>query len=75
MKKQNFIRVVNENIGIIKSLCKVYYINSEDQKDAFQDTIFQLWKSYNSFREESKISTWIYSVSLNTLLDKRRKEK
>ena len=30
--------------------------------------IFNLWKSYPSFRNESKISTWIYRVSLNTAI-------
>ncbi|CAN5535424.1 RNA polymerase sigma factor [soil metagenome] len=47
----------------------------EDQKDAFQDVILQLWKSFATFRGESEIGTWIYRVSLNTILAKVRKEK
>lgn len=47
----------------------------EDQKDAFQDIILQLWKSFETFRGESEISTWIYRVSVNTLLTKVKKEK
>ncbi|MEQ8573123.1 MAG: RNA polymerase sigma factor, partial [Fulvivirga sp.] len=31
--------------------------------------------SYKSFRGESKISTWVYKVSLNTLLNKARSDK
>ncbi len=61
--------------GIVKSLCRVYYMSREDQKDAFQDIILQLWKSFETFRGESALSTWIYRVSLNTLLTKVRKEK
>jgi RNA polymerase sigma-70 factor (ECF subfamily) len=75
LKKQNFIQIVNENRGTIRSLCKAYYVSSEDQKDAFQDIILQLWKSFETFRGESAISTWIYRVSLNTILTKVRKEK
>jgi RNA polymerase sigma-70 factor (ECF subfamily) len=75
LKKQNFIQIINENRGIIKSLCKVYFVGNEDQKDAFQDVVLQLWKSFDSFRGESQISTWIYSVSLNTILSKIRKDK
>lgn len=63
------------NQGIIKSLCKAYYPGLEDQKDAFQDIILQLWKSLDTFRGDSKISTWIYKVSLNTILGKVRKDK
>ena len=50
-------------------------MSAEDQKDVFQDIILQLWKSFETFRGESEISTWIYRVSLNTVLAKVRKEK
>lgn len=75
LQKRNFIRIIDSNQGIIKSLCRAYYMSPEDKKDAFQDIILQLWKSFETFRGESEISTWIYSVSLNTLLAKVRKEK
>jgi RNA polymerase sigma-70 factor (ECF subfamily) len=75
LKKQNFIQIVNKNRGTIRSLCKIYYGSNEDQKDVFQDIILQLWKSFNTFRGESEISTWIYRVSLNTVLTKIKKEK
>lgn len=75
VKKQNFIHMINENRGIIKSLCKIYFGSNEDQKDAFQDILLQLWKSFDSFRGESAISTWIYSVSFNTILTKIRQGK
>lgn len=75
LQKQNFVRIINCNQGIVKSLCKAYYASYEDQKDAFQDIILQLWKSFDTFRGESELSTWIYRVSLNTLLAKIRKER
>lgn len=53
----------------------MYYDCPEDQKDAFQDVVLQLWKSFDTFRGESEISTWIYRVSLNTLLTKIRKDR
>jgi RNA polymerase sigma-70 factor, ECF subfamily len=74
-KKYNFIHVIDSNRGIIRSLCKAYYHSHEDQKDVFQDIVLQLWKSFDTFREESNISTWIYRVSLNTILTKVRNEK
>lgn len=75
LQKRNFIRIIDSNQGIIKSLCKAYYKSHDDQKDAFQDIILQLWKSFATFRGESEIGTWIYRVSLNTILAKVRKEK
>ncbi|MEO1051116.1 MAG: sigma-70 family RNA polymerase sigma factor [Bacteroidota bacterium] len=73
MEKHHFLQIVNNNRGIIRSLCKIYYADSEDQKDTFQDIILQLWKSVGTFRGASEISTWIYRVSLNTILNKKRK--
>ncbi|MFP4093859.1 MAG: RNA polymerase sigma factor [Cyclobacteriaceae bacterium] len=75
LEKHHFIQIINSNRGMIRSLCKVYYASSEDQKDAFQDIILQLWKSFASFRGESEISTWIYRVSFNTIINKIRRDK
>jgi len=74
-QKQDFIRIINDNHGIVRSLCKAYYTDYEDQRDAYQDIILQLWKSFDTFRGESERSTWIYRVSLNTLLAKVRNER
>jgi len=75
LHKRNFLQVVESNQGIIRSLCKAYYAVHEDQKDVFQDIVLQLWKSFETFRGESEISTWIYRVSLNTILAKVRNDK
>ena len=75
LRKQIFIQILNKNRGIIRSLCKIYFGSYEDQKDAFQDIILQLWRSFDTFRGESEISTWIYRVSLNTIFTKIKKEK
>ncbi|MEM9326624.1 MAG: sigma-70 family RNA polymerase sigma factor [Bacteroidota bacterium] len=75
ISKQHFIQVVNANKGTIRSLCRLYYAEPEDQKDAHQDIILQLWKSFGSFRGEAKINTWIYRIALNTLLTKIRRDK
>jgi RNA polymerase sigma-70 factor (ECF subfamily) len=75
LHKRDFIRIVDSNQGIIKSLCNAYYKSYEDQKDVFQDIVLQLWKSFETFRGQSEISTWIYRVSLNTILTKVRNEK
>jgi RNA polymerase sigma-70 factor (ECF subfamily) len=74
-EKQEFLRVVEANQATIRSLCKAYYASLDDRRDVFQDIILQLWKSFKTFRGESKISTWIYRVSLNTILAKVRDEK
>ncbi len=39
----------------------------------FQEIVFQLWKSYPGFKGESKVSTWVYRIALNTAIVVYRK--
>lgn len=48
---------------------------AKTQKMLFNTSILQLWKSFATFRGESEISTWIYRVSLNTILTKKGDKK
>ena len=72
--EKDFIRNIQDHTGIINGICKTYFPKSDDFKDARQDVILQLWRSFPTFRGESKISTWIYRVALNTILAKRKKD-
>ena len=70
--KQAFIQLIHPHQRLIRSLCAAYFSGEEDQKDAFQDVLLQLWKSHPSFRGQSSLATWIYKVALRTLLDKAK---
>ncbi len=74
-KQKEFIQIIKENEGIIFKIALVYAFNSEDQKDLYQEIVYQLWKSFESFRNESKISTWMYRIALNTSISHLKKEK
>jgi len=53
----------------------LYTDTKEDQEDLFQETVFQLWKYFETFRNESKITTWMYRVAMNTAITHLRKSK
>jgi RNA polymerase sigma-70 factor (ECF subfamily) len=74
-KKEDFIRNIKENEGIIYKITRIYSNNTEDQKDLYQEIVYQLWRSYESFKGKSKISTWIYRIALNTSITHLKKEK
>lgn len=73
--KHTFIRLIQNHQGILNSICNVYFKTIEEQKDARQEIILQLWKSYPNFRGDAKPSTWIYKVGLNTVLNLVRKKQ
>lgn len=52
----------------------MYTNTADDEQDLFQEIVLQLWKSYDSFKGNSKISTWMYRVALNTAITLFRKK-
>ena len=73
--EKGFIKIVSNNQGIIHKVCSIYCDTEEDRRDLFQEILAQLWRSYSSFRSESKFSTWMYRVALNTAITAFKKDK
>ena len=70
-----FEKLVYDNQELIIKVCNIYCHNQPDKDDLFQDIIINLWKGLPSFKGNSKLSTWIYRVSLNTAISGFRKKK
>lgn len=63
-----FLALVNQHKAIIHKISKMYMDGAENQQDLFQEIVMQLWKAYPTFKGNSKFSTWMYRVALNTAL-------
>ena len=72
--EDNFLILLETHKGIIFKICHAYAGTFEDRRDLFQDIILSLWKAYPSFKENSKISTWIYRVGLYTAITNFRRQ-
>jgi RNA polymerase sigma-70 factor (ECF subfamily) len=66
--ESEFSELIEKNQGIIHKVCRIYTTNEEDSRDLFQEILLQLWKSYKSFKGNSKFTTWMYRVALNTAI-------
>jgi RNA polymerase sigma-70 factor (ECF subfamily) len=73
--QEQFLVLIKEHGGIIHKICRLYCHTQADQEDLFQEIVIQLWKSYPRFRGESKFSTWLYRIALNTAISDLRKQK
>ena len=71
----DFLAQVDAHKGMIHKVCQVYCWNPGDRDDLFQEIIIQLWKAWPGFRRESKFSTWLYRIALNTAISGLRKQK
>jgi RNA polymerase sigma-70 factor, ECF subfamily len=75
-QKEQFLDILEKNLGIIIKIARAYAKIPEDNEDLINDIALELWKSFGRFKGESKVSTWIYRVALNTSMNyKRKKEK
>jgi len=73
--RKEFVDILNNHRGLIYKVCHLYCDDPEDRKDLFQEIVLQVWKSLESFRQESTIGTWMYRIALNTAITHFRKEK
>ena len=73
-KEREFTQLIRDNQGLIIKVSRLYTNSQEDEKDLFQEIVLQLWRSYDTFKGESKISTWMYRVALNTAITLFRKK-
>jgi len=65
---KSFLEVFKENKDIIFRLCYTSLNNKDEVEDLFQEVMTNAWKGFNNFRNEAKISTWLYRITVNTAL-------
>jgi len=53
--------------------CYRFLLDKEDAEDISQDVFVEVYLSIQSFRGESKISTWIYRITVTKCLDEIKK--
>jgi len=73
-KEKEFSQLIKNNQGLIIKVSRLYTHSLEDEEDLFQEIVLQLWRSYDTFKGDSKISTWMYRVALNTAITLFRKK-
>ena len=50
-------------------------LTHEDANDVIQNAFIKAWTHIDSFHQDSKLSTWLYSIAINESLDFVRRQK
>jgi len=50
-----------------------YLGNSEEAKEVCQDVFVKIFRGINSFQNNCSLKTWIYRITLNTVLNEKRR--
>lgn len=73
--EHRFVKLLETNQNIVHKICRLYTNDKDAHDDLFQEITIQLCRAFPKFRGDSKFSTWMYRVSLNTAITLYRKSK
>ena len=74
-KEEEFIKIFKANVGVVIKIAKAYTNTLHDREDLISDIVTELWWSFDTFKGQSAVSTWIYRVALNISMNFNRKKK
>ncbi|TCD04561.1 RNA polymerase sigma factor [Pedobacter frigidisoli] len=74
LETEQFIGILNEHKRLLYKVTYSYCRNLDDRKDLEQEIIIQLWKSFKNYKQEFKLSTWIYKIALNVAISHYRRD-
>lgn len=67
-----FAEWISTHRGIVFKVVRSFAESDADAADLRQEMLLQLWISISSYSSQSKPSTWVYKICLNTALTWRR---
>ena len=68
LSQREFASVIQEHSRIINKVCYFYATDRMPFDDLRQEIYVNIWLGLRQFKGESKISTWIYRIAVNTSL-------
>ncbi len=71
--KEAFGILINSYSQKVINTCYKFLLNKEDARDISQEVFIEVFRSVASFREDSKLSTWIYRITVSKCLDEIKK--
>jgi RNA polymerase sigma factor, sigma-70 family len=68
ISEMEFASIIREHSRIINKVCYFYATDRIPYEDLRQEIYMNIWLGLNQFKGESKMSTWIYRVAVNSAL-------
>jgi RNA polymerase sigma-70 factor (ECF subfamily) len=73
--QQAFRMFVEKNQLTVVKTCNGFIHNLNDAEDVAQEVFLEVYRSIHTFREEARLSTWLYRIAVNKSLNHLRKYK
>ena len=72
--EKEFLDMIEAQKRTIYKVCYMYANDQDDLNDLFQETVLNLWKGFPNYRGDSKLTTWVYRIAMNTCITYLRHE-
>ena len=66
--EKEFLTMIEAQKRTIYKVCYIYANDQDDLNDLYQETVLNLWKSFPRYRGDSKLTTWVYRIAMNTCI-------
>ena len=66
--EKEFLDMMEAQKRTIYKVCYVYAKDQDDLNDLYQEVVLNLWKSFPRYRGDSKLTTWVYRIAMNTCI-------
>jgi RNA polymerase sigma-70 factor (ECF subfamily) len=70
-----YSELVNRYSSMVFTLAYNIVLNREDAEEVAQDSFVKAFSSLQSFKQQSRFSTWLYRIVVNTALNKKKLRK
>ena len=74
-RRYEFERFAAEHRRIIAKVCWMYAGDDAGWQDLCQEVLINLWRGFDTFERQSKASTWVWRVALNTCISCQRRDR
>lgn len=74
-REDAYIQIVEKYSNRLLRTCYLILKDREEAEDVVQETFIKVFQKMDSFRENSGIYTWIYTIALNLTRDRLRNKK
>ena len=71
----DFEQVVEQHSDLVYNVALKMMGRPEDAEEVAQEALLSAFRAYDRFRGDSKITTWLYRITVNAALMRLRKEK
>lgn len=75
LDEAGFRKIVADHSRVLYTHIRSMVLDHDDADDVLQNTFIKAWQNLDGFRNQAKISTWLFRIATNEALQHLRKQR